>query len=126
MRVLFRSYADLCAVHFFGELAAIDNEPRSASVVARTDCLLASIPPAEFIALLRHHPEMMLYVLRRLASVIRICDERIMDLATLGAMQRAVVELISRSRPAPALHGRWRVSPAPPHSHNGRNTPATP
>src|SRR3546814_3466027 len=49
------AYADLCAGHFFGELAALDNEPRSASVVARTDCLLASITPAEFVALLRHH-----------------------------------------------------------------------
>jgi len=108
------AYADLCAGHFFGELAAIDNEPRSASVVARTDCVLASIPPSDFTSLLLKHPAMMLYVMRRLASVIRICDERIMDLATLGAMQRVVVELIRLSRPDPAVHGRWLVYPAPP------------
>ncbi len=108
------AYADLGAGQFFGELSAIDNEPRSASVIARTDCLVASIPPAEFIALLGRHPQVTLCVMRRLASIVRICDERIMDLATLGAMQRVIVELMKLARPDPAVHGRWLVYPAPP------------
>ena len=35
---------DLTAGGDFGELAALDGEPRSASVMALTDCLMAALP----------------------------------------------------------------------------------
>ena len=53
-------------------------------------------------------------VLRRLAAIIRICDERIMDLATLGAMQRVVLELCRAARPDPITEGSWLIYPTPP------------
>ncbi len=51
---------------FFGELALIEEHPRSASVIAteETDCLL--FPAWEFTALLEEHPEIAVPIMRTL------------------------------------------------------------
>jgi CRP-like cAMP-binding protein len=51
---------------FFGELALIEEHPRSATVVAvtETDCLL--FPAWEFTALLKEHPEIAVPIMRAL------------------------------------------------------------
>ena len=51
---------------FFGELALIEEHPRSASVVAavETECLL--FPAWEFTALLEEHPEIAVPIMRAL------------------------------------------------------------
>ncbi len=79
---------------YFGELSAIDGRPRSASVVAAEDCVVATASPRTFTDLLADHPEMAKHVLHRLAGIIRSCDERIMDLSTLGAVQRVYLEIL--------------------------------
>ncbi len=79
---------------FFGELSAIDGAPRSASVVAVGPSLLASLAPRLFLNLVTDHADIAAHVLQRLAGIVRSCDERIMDLSTLGAVQRVYVELL--------------------------------
>jgi CRP/FNR family cyclic AMP-dependent transcriptional regulator len=53
---------------FFGELALIEEHPRSASVIAteETDCLL--FPAWEFTALLAEHPELATPIMRELIA----------------------------------------------------------
>lgn len=119
------AYAELGPGQFFGELSAIDGEPRSASVVAKTDCLLGALPPESFHDLLRRHPEVALLVMRRLAAIIRLCDERIMDLATLGAMQRILVELLRAARPDPITPGSWMIYPLPPQRETAMKAATT-
>ena len=55
---------------FFGELALIEEHPRSATVVANeeTDCLL--FPAWEFTALLEEHPEIAVPIMRELIARI--------------------------------------------------------
>ena len=43
---------DMAAGAYFGELAALDGEPRSASVMALSDCLIAAMPQEQFLPLL--------------------------------------------------------------------------
>lgn len=119
------AYADLGPGAFFGELAAIDDQPRSASVMAKTDCLLGSLPPDRFIDLLRRHPDVALQVMRQLAAIIRLCDERIMDLATLGAMQRILVELLRAAQPDPITPGSWMIYPVPPQRETAMKAATT-
>ena len=119
------AYAELGAGQFFGELAAIDGEPRSAGVVAKSDCRLASMPPDRFLDLMARQPEVALHVMRRLARVIRLCDERIMDLATLGAMQRILIELLRAATPDPITAGSWLVYPVPPQRETAMKAATT-
>jgi CRP-like cAMP-binding protein len=109
------SYALIPTGGFFGELAAIDGQRRSASVVAAEKCLLAMVPPQVFIGLMRDHPDISLEVMRRLARIIRICDDRIMDLSTLGAVQRVHVELLRMGKPDAAGTAALAIYPLPAH-----------
>ncbi|HEX2884124.1 MAG TPA: cyclic nucleotide-binding domain-containing protein [Candidatus Limnocylindria bacterium] len=60
----------LSAGDFFGELALIEEHPRSATVVAATptECLL--FPAWEFTALLNEHPEVAVPIMRALIARI--------------------------------------------------------
>ena len=108
------AYGALGAGDYFGELSAIDGEPRSASVVCNTPGVIAVLPGAQFQELLNRRTDVAGKVLRRLAAIVRICDERIMDLATLGAMQRVIVELCRAAKPDPITEGSWLIYPTPP------------
>lgn len=59
---------ELTAGDFFGELALIEEHPRTASVVASepTDCLL--FPAWEFTALLEEHPVIAMPIMRALIA----------------------------------------------------------
>ena len=54
----------------FGEIAMIDQENRSASVLTTTDCILLEIKREDFLGLLDRKPEMGVKVLRRLARLL--------------------------------------------------------
>jgi CRP/FNR family transcriptional regulator, cyclic AMP receptor protein len=55
----------------FGEMALIDDSPRSATVVALTDVVAAPIKEQQFLFLLRHMPAFALKVMRVLAKRLR-------------------------------------------------------
>src|SRR5437868_9516126 len=70
---------------YFGELAAIDGEPRSAHIVAAEETVTALLPGEAFIEMLFQHREAGLALMRRMSEMIRQSTTRIMDLSTLGA-----------------------------------------
>jgi CRP/FNR family transcriptional regulator, cyclic AMP receptor protein len=108
------AFAVLPPGSFFGELSAIDGEPRSATAVATKESLLASMPAPTFLQLVVRHPEVCTQLLLRLASIIRTNTERIMDLSTLGAVQRVYVELIRVAEACrPDRQAQWQIAPAP-------------
>ncbi len=110
------AYAVNEAGSYFGELAAIDGKRRSASVVAVTDCLLASFPPGIFLKLLVKHPSVSMLVLQRLTDMVRVSNDRIMDLSTLKAVQRVCVELLRLTKPDAAVRDIWVIRPMLSHS----------
>ena len=99
------TYASVGEGQYFGELSAIDGHARSANVVANTRCLLASLSPELFQELLMQNPAIMMSVLQRLVRIIRINDDRILDLSTLGAVQRVCQELLRAGSAFPRGHG---------------------
>lgn len=108
------AFAQLHGGDYFGELAAIDNKPRSATVVAQTVCVLAVMPGPEFVRLMSSFPTIALAILRKLANVVRTSDERIVDLSVLGAEQRICVELLKLAKPNPiSPHAEFEIFPVP-------------
>lgn len=60
-----------------GEMALVSSNLRSATVTAKTDCVLASIDQGSFEALLKHVPEFALHVMDVLASRLQNAFEMI-------------------------------------------------
>ncbi len=55
----------------FGEMALIDNHPRSATATVREDCLLVVIDRAHFLTLIQKTPLFALQVMRVMAERLR-------------------------------------------------------
>jgi CRP/FNR family cyclic AMP-dependent transcriptional regulator len=55
----------------FGEMALIDESPRSATAVALTDVTVAPITEKQFLFLVKHMPTFALMVMRVLAKRLR-------------------------------------------------------
>lgn len=64
---------------YFGEMSILDGEPRSASAVAETDCLLLRIDQSEFHEILARHFDATLIIIRTLCSRLRSQMERTDD-----------------------------------------------
>ncbi len=110
------AFDDLKAGSIFGELAAIDGEPRSANVIAVTDTTVAMMKPETFRQVLIEHPSVALALMRRLTQMVRVSVERIMDLSTLGANNRVYAELLRLAKPTMKDDGTGRIEPVPIHS----------
>lgn len=110
------TFRDLGAGEFFGDIAAIDGESRTADVVALESTLVASMTPAVFSRLLREQPVIAERVLRQLASLVRRLSERVIDLSTLGVQNRIHAELLRRARQAGVSGNGARIAPAPKHA----------
>ncbi|MDP6882780.1 MAG: Crp/Fnr family transcriptional regulator [Rhodospirillales bacterium] len=100
---------------YFGELAALDSQPRSASVIALTETLVISLPPDIFLKTLSRHPSLALKVMIHLAHVVRTSTDRIMDLGTLAAHNRVHAELLCEARAIMDGKNRAVISPHPAH-----------
>lgn len=108
------AFATLRAGECFGELAAIDGQPRSASVVAVEKTMLAILPSDHFLDLLRENAEITFRLLQRLTHMVRSGDVYIMELSTLAATQRVYAELLRRAVPDIAVPSLWVIHPLPP------------
>ncbi len=70
-----RTVSELSADHVFGEMALIDNEPRSASAIAVTDVELVPVSEKQFLFLVSQTPHFALKVMRVLAQRLRVTNK---------------------------------------------------
>ena len=110
------SFDDIMSGGYFGELAAIDGEPRSANVVALTETTVSALSTQRLLTLVAENPAIAIELLRRLAHVVRRATDRIMDLSTLGAHFRVYVELLRLARENSRDDNTARIQPIPIHS----------
>lgn len=108
--------ADLEPGGFFGELAAVDGQPRSAGVLAITDAVMAAMPGSVFMEVLLSEPEVCRRVLKLLAARIRALDHRVLEYSSLNVSQRIYSELIRLSRPSRTDSRGGIISPPPTHA----------
>ena len=110
------TFRDIAAGEVFGEVAALDEQPRSADVIALEPTLLASLTPAAFRRLLGEEPVLGHRVMTRLACLVRSLSERVIDLSTLGVQNRIHAEILRLARDAGVARNRARLDPGPKHA----------
>jgi CRP-like cAMP-binding protein len=107
---------EINAGDFFGELAAIDSQPRSAGIIAVTNVTVARMPASVFRTTVHSHPDVCDQLLALLAGQIRMLANRVNEFTTLDARHRIYAELLRLSRPETGRPGRAVVSPPPVHA----------
>ena len=107
---------DIKAGEYFGELAAIDNAPRSAGIVATTDVTVARMPASVFRAAVHRHPDVADQFLAFLVGQIRLLSNRVNEFTVLDVRHRIYAELLRLSRPDPSAPQRAIISPPPVHA----------
>jgi CRP/FNR family transcriptional regulator, cyclic AMP receptor protein len=109
------SLGELGPGEVFGEYAAIDHYPRSASVEARTMCLVASMPAAAFRTLLQTAPAVTLALLEGLVRRTRAVTNRVYEFSTLHVSSRIQAEVLRLANLARREGKSARIVPAPSH-----------
>lgn len=100
---------------FFGEMALLDREPRSASVKTTRACTLLALSRQDFIGLLRRNPDISLELIRELTRRLRETDEQIRGL--LFERVEGRTRRLLRRRASEAVEGRPDRRATPPITH---------
>jgi CRP/FNR family cyclic AMP-dependent transcriptional regulator len=79
---------------FFGEMALIDDEPRSAHVIAMEDSTMLVLRREEFEGILKQTPSIALALLRELSRRLRRVDEKVGSLVLLDVNGRVAQLLL--------------------------------
>lgn len=127
VRIIYRSpvgreviLGEIGAGGLFGEIAAIDREPRSANVTALSRSEICIMPSALFLELIDRVPQLKSHLLRLLASRIRTLNARLAEHSFLQARFRLYAELLRLARPRAGAAGESVISP-PPFQHDLAN-----
>jgi len=107
--------ADVGPGGLVGEFAALDDQPRSASVAAIDSSVLACIPGAIFKATVNGEPAAADWMARRLVRHIRLLTERVFELNALAVRNRLHCELLRLSLDAGVAGNQAVIAPAPTH-----------
>ncbi|MBI5717716.1 MAG: Crp/Fnr family transcriptional regulator [Burkholderiales bacterium] len=111
------SFRDAVAGETIGEMAALDGRPRSATVVALQESVLARMRAADLKLLLRRHWPICERMLQHLARTARTLTERVYELSTLNVQQRLCAELLRLATSGEAAaNGRVVLHPTPSHN----------
>jgi CRP/FNR family cyclic AMP-dependent transcriptional regulator len=84
---------------YFGEMALLDNEPRSASIMTLETSRFAIISKNEFLACLRKYPETALEIIKNQSQRLRKLTEDVRSLALMDVYGRVARTLLSMAEP---------------------------
>ncbi len=107
------SYRDLEGGEMFGELAAIDGQHRSASVVAVTETLLVAMPETAFREAIKTQPTVAEAVLQRLTRLVRLYSQRLYEMRILDVQSRIRAELLRLAEDSLGEDNTATISPLP-------------
>ena len=98
---------------FFGEIAAIDNEGRSANVTALSRSQVCIMPQSLFLDMLENVPSVNRSVMRTLATRCRHLNARLAEHCFLQTKHRLYTELLRQSKPRSGHADQRAISPPP-------------
>jgi len=97
----------------FGDIAVLDGEPRSASILASTELRVVVMRAKDFMTCLESSPEAALWLARNLASCVRRLTDQVFELSALNVQARLHCELLRLARSGEQCNGVIEVRPAP-------------
>jgi CRP-like cAMP-binding protein len=100
----------------FGDIAVLDGEPRSASIVASSELRVAVMRSSDFMAALESSPGAGIWLARTLASSVRRLTRHVFELSALNVQTRIHCELLRLARRGQQHNGVVEVRPAPTHA----------
>jgi CRP/FNR family cyclic AMP-dependent transcriptional regulator len=83
---------------FFGEMAMLDGEPRSASVIASEDCTLLMLYRKMFLDILQRYPKITIQMLVEMSQRIRRANRHINTLSLMSVYGRVADVLLQLAR----------------------------
>jgi len=98
---------------YFGEMAALDDLPRSANVTALQKSRIATMRAGTFLDILGDEPDICRSVLNMLVARVRTLNRKLSEHAYLTAVERLYCELLRLSRPRKGHNGQRSISPPP-------------
>jgi len=98
---------------YFGEIAAIDNDGRSANVTALSRSQMCIMPQKVFLNLLEDHAALNRNVMGHLATLVRHLNMRLAEHCFLQTKHRLYTELLRQSRPRLGHDEQRSISPPP-------------
>jgi CRP/FNR family transcriptional regulator, cyclic AMP receptor protein len=107
--------ADVGKGNIVGEFAALDEQPRSATVTATSDCTLASIPGPAFKKAVLGNLKTAEWIVTRLTGQIRLLTERLFEMNALAVRSRLHCELLRLALDNGVNDNTATVSPSPTH-----------
>lgn len=87
--------AILTPYQFLGELALLDDVPRSATVVSMEPSVLLSISKRDFARLLDSYPKMSIPILRQLSRRVRVLTDDVASMAFLDSYSRVTRKILN-------------------------------
>jgi CRP/FNR family transcriptional regulator, cyclic AMP receptor protein len=109
------AYRNIGPGDIFGEMAAIDGMPRSASVVALDPVRAASLSEAAFRQLVSSRPGLAWALLTHFSLQVRRLTERVYEFSTLVVRKRLVRELLRMASANAQAAGEASIAPVPTH-----------
>ncbi len=88
---------------FFGEMGMFETDPRSALVVARTECQLAEMHYTKFRELAAEDPDLLFSLASQIAARLRDTSRKVIDLAFLDVTGRIALTLLDLAKQPDAM-----------------------
>lgn len=110
------TFRDIKAGQYFGELAAIDGLPRTASIVALGDSVIASMSADMFWEILRTYPDAAARLIKNLTSSVRALTERVFEFSALAVNNRIHAELLRLAQDHMTGENVAVIDPVPTHA----------
>ncbi|MCV6597526.1 MAG: Crp/Fnr family transcriptional regulator [Mangrovicoccus sp.] len=122
------AYAEFAAQSYFGEMAALDQGPRSLTITAAEDSMLGRIRGIHFLLWLETYPQLARNVMKDLCARNRRLNQRIFELVVHDVETRVKLMLVRLAMAEKRLYDGGVIDPAPTHSeiaaHVGANREA--
>jgi CRP/FNR family transcriptional regulator, cyclic AMP receptor protein len=109
------AYRDIEPGEIFGELAAIDGKPRSATVAALDDMRAARLSHAAFRQIVNTRPTFTWALLEYLSGQMRRLTDRVYEFSTLVVRKRLIRELLRLANGTGRAEGSGTIAPVPTH-----------